>query len=135
VRHPSDLSTFADLYMSHYAGMPSHHDKVAKLRRACNSRLGNDNAVASNDCIMTDLHEIIYLGPFSDNRIVQGTPIDCGIRTNLNIVSDYDASDLGHFQVPAGAHCKAKTILADAYTGMQDHALPDDGVDDTCPRA
>ena len=116
--------------MADDAGVAAHDDEVAKLRRAGNARLRDDDAVAPDDGVVADLNEVVDLRAFADDRIVEGAAIDGRVGADLDVVADDDAAHLRHLQMPLGAHRKPEAVLPDADARMQDDALADDGVRD-----
>src|SRR5262249_39993130 len=130
VRRPSYLRAIADRYVADDARMRAHDDKISQPRRASNSTLRHNHAMTADDNVVRDLYEVVDLGSFTDDRIGQGSSVDRGVGSDLNIITNYDTADLRHFHVPMATHGKAKSILADARAGMDNHALSHNRVDD-----
>ena len=61
-------------------------------------------------------------------RVGECASIDRRIGSDLDIISDDDAADLGHFQVAMPAHREAKSILFDPHAGVDNNSVADNGV-------
>jgi hypothetical protein len=135
VRHSGDLRTFADLHMADHAGMRAHDHEVAELRRTRNAALGHNYAMAANDDVVGDLHEIVDLSTLADDRVRQGTSVDGGVGADLNVITYDHTSNLGYFQVPLSPHCEPEPVLTDADAGVEDDAVSDDRMRERRTRA
>ena len=51
------------------------------------------------DDVVADLHEIVDLGAFADDRVAIGAAVDRRPGADLDVVLDDDAADLRHFQM------------------------------------
>ena len=56
--------------------------------------MAGDHAAAADADIVGDLHEIVDLGAFADDRVGHRAAIDRGVGADLDIVLDDDAADL-----------------------------------------
>ena len=56
--------------------------------------MGSDHDRAADLNVVTNLHQVIDLGASTDPRRSQGTTINRGVTTNLNIIFENDASYL-----------------------------------------
>ena len=108
-------------------------DEIPELGRAGDADLGDDDAMAPDDDVVPDLHEIINFGALADDRVLKGAAIDGRIGADLDVVLDDDAADLRHLEVAAAAHGEAEAVLADAHARMDDDAVADQGVGDASP--
>src|SRR5215207_6276421 len=126
-----DLRAPADPAMAYHPDLASDYDEVLQRRRTRDADLRDDYAVAPDDHVMTDLDEVIDLGPLADDPVAARAAIDGRVGADLDVVLDDDAADLGHLPVPARAHGEAETVLLDADARMQDHAVPDERVQET----
>src|SRR4051812_17578485 len=75
--------------------------------------------------VVADLDLIVEFHAFFDDCIVQRSTVDGGVCANLDIIADDDAADLWNFEPASFIHRHAKTICANDYAGMQNHALSD----------
>ena len=82
------------------AGVVAHSDLAADDavvlddRAAGDSGLcGDDDAFADVD-VVSDLDEVVDLCAFADVRFAQGSAVDAGVRTDLDVVFDDDGADL-----------------------------------------
>ena len=69
VRHAGDLRAAADLDVADHARMRTHDDEIAELRRAGDAALRHDHAMAADDDVVGDLHEVVDLGALADDRV------------------------------------------------------------------
>ena len=86
--------------------------------------------MTADDDVVRDLHEVVDLSSFADDRIGQGSSVDRGVGSDLNIITNHDAADLRHFHVPIATHGKAEPILPDTRTRMENHTVSDDRMGD-----
>ena len=103
-------------------------DEILDRRRAGDADLGDDHAMAADDHVVGDLHQIVDLGALADHRVAAGAAIDRRVGADLDVVLDDDAADLRNFEVPLRPHGEAETVLADAHARMEDHAVADESV-------
>ncbi len=130
-----DLRAGADLEMARQPRLTAEGGEVADHGRAGNARLRDENAVAADDDIVADLHEIIDLRPLADDRVAIGAAIDRRAGADLDVVLDDHAADLRHLEMPARPHREAEAVLTDVRAGMDDHAIADEGAGDRSERA
>ena len=86
--------------------------------------------MASNDDVVRYLNEVVDLGALSDNRIANSAPIDRCSSSNLNIVVDYNHTDLGHLEVLTCAQYEPKPVLSNVTTGVNNHSIANGCVGD-----
>ena len=80
VCHAGDLRAVADLHVADDTGMRTHDDEVAKFRRTRNPALSNNYAMAADDDVVCDLHEIVDLSALPNDCVRQGTSVDGGVE-------------------------------------------------------
>ena len=91
----------------HYAGSQTEElvfkngDEIADIGRARYTHLRHDHAMSADRDVVSDLHEIIDLGAFADDRVAVGAAINRRVRADFNVVLDDDPADLRNFQVTA----------------------------------
>ena len=89
-------------------------DPVPHPRAPPYAHVGAEDAVFPDLDAVTDLHQIVELGPALDTGDPHRRPVDGGERADLHIVSDLDDADLRDLDVlPIGVPGKAKTIGSD----------------------
>ncbi len=82
-----------------------------------------DEAVSADAHVVGDLHEIVDLGVFADDRVGHGAAVDGRVGADLDIVLDDDAADLRNALRAGRAGGEAETVLADPGAGMDDHPV------------
>jgi len=83
--------------------------------------------------VVGNLHEIVDPGTLTDYRVSRGSPIDCGVRTDPDVILDEHSSKLRHRNEASGRNGKPKTFLANPAAGTDLHARSDNGVTEGCP--
>ena len=78
-------------------------DKILKRHAATETRLCDDNTMATNDYVVADLTEIVDLCSLSDDRVPYAATIDRRPGTDLDVVMNYYASSLRNFLLWAPA--------------------------------
>ena len=92
---------------------------ILDYRTARDTGLGGDNDTLSDLHVVSDLHEVIYLGAFANVSFAESSAIYTRIRTDLDIVLDHNSSDLGEFSVPICIPDITKAICSDRDSSMQ----------------
>src|SRR5579859_4114095 len=79
--------------------------------------------------VVGHLDQVVQLCPGADNGRAHRSPIDSGIRTDLDEIFYFDITDLGNLlEGSIGLRCKAEAVTADDRTGMDRHVLPDHAI-------
>src|SRR3982751_6106824 len=110
------------------ANAAAHGDTITDGDGAGNTREPGNNAIAADANVMGDLHQIVDLGPLTDDRIRHGAAIDGRVRADFDIVLNDNAADLRHTLRAFGAADKAEAVLADPGAAMNDDAVADQRV-------
>ena len=78
VRRPGYLRAIADRHVADDARVRAHDDKIAQLRRAGNPTLRHNHAMAADDDVVRDLHEVVDFGAFGEasTRVVVSRRFD-----------------------------------------------------------
>ena len=84
----------------------------------------DDDAMAADDDVVADLHEVVDLGALADHRVAAGAPVDGGVGADLDVVLDDDAADLRHLEMALAPHGEAEAVLADAAPAWRITRLP-----------
>src|SRR5688572_6978369 len=100
-RLPARLHAFSNRDVATHAGLPTENDIILELGAAGDSDLGTKKAVPTDHHVVPDLHQIVDFRSLADDRAAEPRPIDCGVRTNLNIVADRNNADLRDLLVTA----------------------------------
>src|SRR5688572_8195079 len=74
---------------------------------------------------MSDLHEVIDLGPRTDDGVVDAAAINRAVGANLNVIVDEAPADVRNLLVGALAEHVAVTVAPDPNAGVRDDAVPD----------
>src|SRR6185312_1307858 len=88
------------------------------------SCLGRDDNVAADPAVMANVDHIVELGSFADHRGAERGAIDAGVGSYLDIVVDFNATDLREFLVAFIDTREAEAFGANHRAGMQDDAIP-----------
>ena len=116
--------------MAGQARLAAEGGEIADHGRAGNAALRHQNAMAADDDVVGDLHQIVDLGPFADDRVAVGAAVDRRPGADLDVVLNDDAADLRHLEMPARPEREAEAVLADMDAGMDDDAVADQRADD-----
>ena len=79
----------------------------------------------ANVNIVRNLYLVIEFYTVFDHGIVEGTAVDSGIGTNLNIVTNAYRAKLRYFQPLAGIVNQSETVTAGHRTGVVHDTLTD----------
>src|SRR5690348_1677662 len=79
--------------------------------------------MAANAHIVAYLNEVVDLGSFANDRILNRPSVDRSPCSDLDVILNNHPAHLGHFQVSLATHHEAETILADITTGMHNDAV------------
>ena len=77
----------------------------------------------ADDDIVSDLNEVVDFGAFADDGFTEAGAVEGSVGTDLNVVVDDNAADLGDFFVTSLHKLVAETIGADDSASMQEHAV------------
>ncbi len=69
----------------------------------------------SNDDVVPDLHEIINFRALADDRVFKGATVNARIGSDLDVILNNDATDLGDLEMTLRAHSETEPVLADAH--------------------
>ena len=81
------------------------------------------DAVAADDHVVPDLHEVVDLGAFADPGAPEARAVDGGARADLHVVVDLHDAGLPHLAMASLFKLVAEAIRADDDAGVQDDAL------------
>ena len=96
-------------------GLPSHHDKIAEPGAARDADLTGQNAAATENDIVPDLHQIINHRARADHGIVSGAAVDRRVGADIDIVADDDPPELRDLDRAARIGREAEPGLADPH--------------------
>src|SRR5262249_17583184 len=124
----ADLGALTDGDVVGDPDLAAQHCEIAKDHAAGQAAAGNDDAVPADLAVVPDLHEVIDLVALANPSVATATAIDASVGANLDVVLDYDPAELRHLHMSARGRLVAIAVLANAATGMQDHAVADQGM-------
>ena len=126
----SKYRTLTDRHMVGNADLTGQHGEVANCHAAGDTDLRDNQAMAADRNVVSDLHEIVDLGSLTDDRVAGGAAVDRGTGANFDLMLDNHAPGLRNFLMAVARGQKTKSILPDAYARMNDHPVADQGVKD-----
>src|SRR6202020_2658411 len=113
------------------AHLATQHGKISHRHAARYADLGDDQAMPSDRAVVSDLDQIVDLGPLADDRIARRAAVDRGVSADLDLVLNNDAPGLRNLLVTARRRQITEPILTNANAGMNNNAVADQGVDDS----
>src|ERR1700682_140706 len=96
-RAPCHPSTPAYRDVGCYRNPATKDDKIFKRHAPTETRLGDDNTMATNDYVVTDLTQIVDLRRLSNDSVPYAATSDRRPGTDLDVVMDDYTSSLGNF--------------------------------------
>ena len=112
--------------MSADSGLGGNGDVILDATTACQSTLGNDEAMFANNDVVSDLDEVVDFCSFADDGLSEARTINGGVGADLHVVADFDDADLVDFDVAAVGELVAVTIGTDDGSGVNDHIVTED---------
>jgi hypothetical protein len=109
-------------------------DKIFKRHAPTETRLGDDNTMATNDYVVTDLTQIVDLRRLSNDSVPYAATINRRPGTDLDVVMDDYTSSLGNFLL-CGTSDVTKAVLPNTASGMDHDALAYKRMHDRTSRA
>jgi hypothetical protein len=92
------------------------------------SDLSGEEAARSDHHVVSDVNQIVDLGRFTDEGVIECTTIDGAVAADLDIATDLDTATMGDLQRAFGSGCIAETIAANHASRMNGGALSDGGI-------
>src|SRR2546425_6465980 len=126
-----DDGAVTDREMVGDAHLSGEHDTPADPARPGDPYLGDDDRVLADLDVVTDLHEVVDLGPPADDRLPQGGTVDGRVGADLDVVLDQHGADLRDLPVRLAVESVAEAVGAD-HRARGDHdalAEPPPGAD------
>ena len=96
--------------------LTAQNDEISQVTATGNSDLRDDHIVPTDPCVVPNLHEIIDLGPLSDDSVTKRSAVDCGARAYFDPILDDHPAYLRYLDVTLGAGGETETGLADLRT-------------------
>ena len=104
----------------------------ADLGTARHAHTTGHGGVRADPDVVSDLDEVVEFDSITDHGVIQGTPVDTGIGTDLHIMADVYRAELFNLDPPPLMGGKTKTIGANHHTAVQDAALTDRAASGDC---
>ena len=96
--------------------------------------MASDDTAPPDPDVMSDLHQIIYLGAFTNDRVGHSAAIHGCICADFHIILDNDTTDLRDAFGATGACNKTKSVLTDLSAGMDNDPIAEQRVLDAHAR-
>src|SRR5919201_2096195 len=119
----ADQRAVTDAHVVGHTDLSGQDDAASQPRAAGDADLRDQDRVLADLHVVTELHEIVDLGPAADDRIAECRAVDRAVRTDLDVVLDDDAARLRNLAMPRAVEGEAKPVGADDRAGMHQHAL------------
>ena len=120
--------TVANREVAHHPHLPADQHEVADPGTARDAGLGRDHGAAPDADVVGDLHQIVDAAALADHGIGAGSTVDGGVGSDLDIVLDQDAAELGNPHVAALVDREAEALLADPHARKDRYPCADDAV-------
>lgn len=121
----SEGDLVADFQMAGDSYLASECDILTQSGATGNTDLTAKDTVLPNHHIVTDLHQIIDLGPSLDPSPAKTGPIDTGVGSNLHIIIHLHNSSLRNLHVLPSLELIAEAISPQNSATMKNDAIPD----------
>src|SRR5690606_31554005 len=121
--HAADKYVVANLDMANHAHTAGDGAMATDAGAAGNTDAGRHGRVFTDLDVMGDLDLVIQLDAVADDGIADSATIDGGIGTDLHVITDQHAADLGDLLPTAAVVGKAEAFATDHCTGLNDHPL------------
>ena len=120
-----DDDLIADFQVSGDADLSGEHDIISQLRAAGDADLRDQQAAFADFHVVRDLHEVINLRAFADDRRAERAAVNRHVRADFHVVADDDVADLRHFAVNAAVLHVTKTVRTNHRAGVNADAPAD----------
>src|SRR5580765_7120818 len=104
--------------MSSQTDLSGQSDEVAEFGAAGDAHLGDDDTMLPHHHVVSDLHQVVDFGAFSDDSRTERAAINGHVGADLNIVVADHVPNLRDLEVPAVAKNIAKAIRANHRAGV-----------------
>src|SRR5258708_1618508 len=101
------------------------HASLTDRRAARNPHATRDGGMSAYGHVVAYLYLIVQLHPMLHHRVVDGAPVDGGVRTDLHIVADLDAAHLRHLHPSPRIGRETEAVGADHGSDVQNTTLAD----------
>ena len=98
---------------------------MAKNCGTCDASLRNEQTAGPYLCAVTDTDQISDFTAGPDNGIIERRPFNRSACSDLNIIFEYNLSDLRDLMMNTLVGCEPETIVTDGGIRMDDNAISD----------
>src|SRR5512136_1310628 len=111
--------------MSGNAHLAGKSYMLAKLGAPGYADLRNDHTVLADHAIVSDLHQVVDLGPALDEGYFQSGTIDGRVRAYLHIILDHHDAYLRYLVPPLAVRRVTEAVTSNDGAGMDDYSVAD----------
>ena len=102
------------------ADLPRQHREITYINAPRYPDLRDNQAMATDRAVVSNLHEIVDLSAFADHRIAGGATVDGRVGADFDVVLNDDAPGLWDLLMTARRRQITEAVLPDADAGMDD---------------
>src|SRR4029077_4894219 len=107
-----DNRAFADRHVVGKPDLSGQNHVVLDDNTTGDAALRDNDAMATDRNIVSDLHQVVDLGTLADHGIAIGATVDRSAGTDLHIILQDDAAHLQHLTVTGRSHDIPKPVLS-----------------------
>src|SRR5574344_2003126 len=100
-------------------GCPTNGAMRADTSTAGNAGVAGNDRLLSHWNVMGNLHQVVDLHSIADDGIVQCSPVDTGVGTDLHVVADAHGAQLGDLEPLTSLRRKTETVRTNDNPGVQ----------------
>src|SRR5690606_25016153 len=123
--HAGNEHVVAYLDVANHADTAGNHAVAPDLGAAGNTAATGHGGVVADLHVVRDHDLVIQLDAVADQRIGQCPAVDGGVRTDLDVIANGHATDLGNLLPDALLVGEAEALAADHRAGLDDNPLAD----------
>src|SRR5690554_4071493 len=101
--------------MAHEHGTAGDHTALSDLRAPGGAGHRRHDGVSADTDVVPDLHEVVDFDAVLDDGVFDRAAIDGAARTDLDVVAEYDGTDLRNLDVHPGTRL-SRRLLREAET-------------------
>src|SRR5690606_38453519 len=121
--HAADEYVVTDIDVADHADAAVNGAVATDTGAAGNADTGRHRGVITNLHVVGNLDLVVQLDAVADHGVVDGAAVDGGIGTDLHVITNQHATDLGDLLPAAAIIGKAEALPADHRTGLNHHPL------------
>src|SRR6266478_2213906 len=109
------------------ADLTRDHDVIARGAGAGNPHLTDQQVVSTDLAVVADLHEIVDLSAFANDRGLEGAAVDGGAGADFHVIADLHMAQLRNFVVTSVVQAVAEAVRANDRVGVNRDAVAQNG--------